>query len=116
MAPQLYTSLWNKYRPVILHLMSAAENEPQEYKLFVHEFKASGEKVKSGYSFSLEVANGKALNNIKNSSVAQDLLHMLQQSKRASELMNEASYELSLDKQFVLRVNRKEVLSEKEVE
>ena len=112
MGPQLYASLWNKYRPVILHLMSAAASEPQQYKLFVHEFKASGEKVKSGYSFSLEVANGKALNNIKGSSAAQDLLSMLQQSKRASELMSEASYELSMDKQFMLHVNRKEVLTE----
>lgn len=92
--------------------MKASEKEPQEYKLFIHEFKAAGEKVKSGYSFSLEVAKGKALNNIKNSSAAQDLLDMLQQSPRASELMSEASYELSMDKQFVLRVNRKEILSE----
>lgn len=92
--------------------MSSAVTEPQQYKLFVHEFKASGEKVKSGYSFSLEVANGKATNNIKTSSVAQDLLSMLQQSKRATELMSEAAYELSMDKQFVLRVNRKEELAE----
>ena len=115
MAPNLYTFLWNKYRPVILHLMSAAANEPQQYKLFMHEFKASGEKVKSGYSFSLEVANGKAVNNIKNSAAAQDLLNMLQQSRRASELMREASYELSMDKQFVFHVNRKEILAEAEV-
>jgi hypothetical protein len=110
--PNLYTSLWNKYRPVILQLMSASTQEPQEYKLFVHEFKASGEKVKSGYSFTLEVANGKALNNIKSSSVAQDLLSMLNQSKKATELMSKAAYVLSLDKQFVLRVNRKEELTE----
>jgi hypothetical protein len=110
--PNFYTPLWNKYRPVILQLMSASSREPQEYKLFAHEFKASGEKVKSGYSFTLEVANGKALNNIKSSSVAMDLLIMLKQSKKATELMSEAAYELSLDKQFVLRVNRKEVPSE----
>ena len=30
-----YSTLWNKYRPVILQLMSAAvENGPQQYKLF----------------------------------------------------------------------------------
>jgi len=110
--PNIYTALWNKYRPVILSLMTAAADEPQHYKLFIHEFKAAGEKVKSGYSFTLEVAKGKALNNIKNSAAAQDLLTMLQQSKRASELLNEASYELSMDKQFVFHVTRKEVLTE----
>jgi hypothetical protein len=104
----LYTSLWNKYRPVILKLMSAAATEPQQYKLFAHEFKAIGEKVKKGYTFSLQAANGKALNNIKGSTVAQDLLQVLQQSKTATQLMTEATFELSMDKHFVLQVNRKE--------
>ena len=92
--------------------MSAATEEPQQYKMYMHEFKASGEKVKSGYSFSLEVAKGKALNNIKTSAVAKDLLTMLQQSKRAQELMSEASYELKMDKQFTLHIIRKELVPE----
>ena len=103
-----YSTLWNKYRPVILQLMSAAvENGPQQYKLFAHEFKAVGQKEKSGFSFVLEASNGKALNNIKTSTVAKNLLQVLQQSKRASELMSEAPYELSMDKQFVFHVTRK---------
>jgi hypothetical protein len=103
-----YSTLWNKYRPVILQLMSAAaENGPQQYRLFAHEFKAVGQKEKSGFSFVLEANQGKALNNIKTSTVARNLLHVLQQSKRASELMNEATFELSMDKQFMLHVTRK---------
>lgn len=105
-----YSSLWNKYRPVILQLMSAAiENGPQEYRLFAHEFKAIGVKEKAGFSFLLEASNGKALNNIRSSTVAKDLLQVLQQSRRASELMSEAPYELSLDRNFIFRVQRKEV-------
>ena len=103
-----YSTLWNKYRPVILQLMSAAvENGPQQYKLFAHEFKAVGQKEKSGFSFLLEASQGRAVNNIKTSTVAKDLLHVLQQSRRASELMHEATYALSLDKQFMLHVTRK---------
>lgn len=110
-----YSTLWNKYRPVILQLMSAAvENGPQHYKLFPHEFKAVGQKEKSGFSFVLEASNGKALNNIKTSTVAKNLLQVLQQSRRASELMSEAPYELSMDKQFVFHVTRKSVEVEKE--
>ena len=110
-----YSTLWNKYRPVILQLMSAAvENGPQHYKLFAHEFKAVGQKEKSGFSFVLEASQGKALNNIKTSTVAKNLLQVLQQSRRASELMNEAPYELSMDKQFVFHVTRKSVEVEKE--
>ena len=108
-----YSSLWNKYRPVILQLMSAAvENGPQRYKLFAHEFKAIGQKEKSGFSFVLEASNGRATNNIKTSTVAKNLLQVLQQSKRATELLNEAPYELSMDKQFVFHVSRKETPKE----
>jgi hypothetical protein len=87
--------------------MSAAEQEPQQYKLYGHEFKAMGQKVKSGYSFVLEAANGKAVNNIKGSIIAHDLLQILQQSTKAMQLMKEATYELSLDKNFLLKVVRK---------
>ena len=104
-----YSTLWNKYRPVILQLMSAAvENGPQQYKLFSHEFKAVGQKEKSGYSFVLEASQGRATNNIRTSTVAKNLLQVLQQSPRATELLNESTYELSMDKQFVFHVTRKE--------
>lgn len=105
-----YSALWSKYRPVILQLMSAAaDNGPQQYKLFSHEFKAVGVKEKSGYSFVLEAAGGRAINNIRTSTVAKDLLYVLQHSRRANELMAEAAYELSLDKNFVLSVSRRVV-------
>lgn len=108
-----YSPLWNKYRPVILQLMSAAvENGPQQYKLFAHEFRAIGQKEKSGFSFVLEASNGRALNNIKTSTVAKNLLQVLQQSPRASELMSQAPYELSMDKHFVFHVSRKEAIKE----
>jgi hypothetical protein len=110
--PNFYVALWNKYRPVILQLMTAATNGPQKYQLFVHEFKATGVKEKSGYTFTLEAANGKARNNIRDSAVARDLLAVLQQSPRASALMSEAVYAFSLDKQFVLHVDRKETIAQ----
>ena len=97
---------------MILQLMSAAANGPQQYKLFSHEFKAVGEKAKMTYSFTLEASKGKALNSIKTSAAARDLLQVLQQSKRAMQLMSEATYVLNLDKHFVFHVTRKEVLEE----
>jgi hypothetical protein len=89
--------------------MSAAiQNGPQQYKLFAHEFRAIGQKEKSGFSFVLEASEGRALNNIKTSTVAKNLLQVLQQSPRASELMSQAPYELSMDKHFVFHVTRKD--------
>ncbi len=97
---------------MIIKLMSAAAQEPQQYKLYGHEFKAMGQKVKSGYSFVLEAAKGKAVNNIKGSIIAHDLLQILQTSTKAMQLMQEATYELSLDKNFIFKVSRKAPLQE----
>jgi hypothetical protein len=110
-----YASLWNKYRPVILKLMMAADGSPQQYKLSAHEFKAIGQREKTGFSFLLEASDGRAVNNIKGSNVARDLLRILQQSQKASQLMKEGVYELRMDKQFVLHVTRK-VEAAKEIE
>ena len=101
-----YASLWNKYRPVILKLIIDAGNDPQHYKLFAHEFKAVGLREKT-YSFVLEASHGKALNNIKGSAIARDLLQVLQQSQKASELMRNAVYELSMDKHFGFHVTKR---------
>jgi len=102
-----YSSIWNKYRPVILQLMKASANGVQQYQLSAHEFNAIGGKPKSGYFFLLETSAGNATNNVAGSEVAKDLLTMLQQSKAGAQFMSEARYELRLDKQFVLHVARK---------
>lgn len=104
----VYGYLWNKYRPVLLKLMTAAANEPQDYRLYAHEFQSLNPRQKGGYTFTLEARGGKAINNIRKSPVAMDLLQVLQQSRRAVELMEEATFELSLDKNFILHVNRRE--------
>lgn len=112
----LYTFLWNKYRPVVLKLMVDSAKEPQEYKFIQHEFKDINPKEKGGYAFTLQIFNSKAANNIKSSVIAQDLLIMLEKSKKSIELTEEATYEIILDKQFVLHVNRIEQEETKEEE
>jgi hypothetical protein len=102
-----YMPIWNKYRPAILKLMVESANEPQQYKLSAHEFRAMTPKPKTTYAFAFEAANGKAINRISDIPVAVDLLLMLQQSNKAMELMKESTYELSMDRQFVLHVSRK---------
>lgn len=108
MGGQLYVSLWSKYRPAILQLMIASEEAPQQYKLFGHEFKTLNPKERNGYTFTLQAHQGRALNSIKNSIPAQDLLHVLTMSRKASELMGEGKYEFKLDRQFTLCVTKLE--------
>jgi len=103
---KIYTPVWSKYRPAILKMMMDSLNAPQEYKLSAHEFRAMNAKQKGGYNFVLQVSKGKAINNIRDSVIAQELLEILQLSKKASELLDEAPYQISLDKQFVLHVTK----------
>lgn len=115
----LYTYLWKKYRPAIVKLMVDAENEPQQYQFIQHEFKDINPKEKGGHAFTLETFKGKALNNIKPSVVAQDLLLTLQNSGRAMELMETATYEFVMDKQLLLHITKvaqEEIIEEQEVE
>jgi hypothetical protein len=104
----VYFSLWSKYRPVIVQLMLASEVSPQKYRFFDHEFKAANSKEKT-YSFELSVFGGKALNNIKGSMAAQELLSVLNMSRKANELLAEFQFEFSLDRHFMFHVTRKEV-------
>jgi hypothetical protein len=105
MVGQVYISLWNKYRPAIIQLMVAAEGGAQQYKLFDHEFKALNPKEKS-YSFQLIAHKGKSVKGITSSSNAKDLLDMLNMSRKATELMEEGTFEFKLDKQFILHISK----------
>lgn len=112
---QGYSSLWNKYRPAILQMMVTADEGPQTYKFFKHEFKAVNPKEKS-YSFSLEAYQGKATDSLRASNIAKDLLSVLTLSPKATELMESSKYEFVLDKQFVLHVTKLDAESEQEDE
>ena len=105
MHDQKYATLWNKYRPVLVRLMLASEFEPQQYKFFIHEFQALNQRKKD-FTFTLHAHEGRALNNIKASEVASDLLYILNMSRKATELMDEARFEFTMDKHFLLHVNR----------
>jgi hypothetical protein len=103
---RIYAFVWRKYRPAILKLMVDSSETPQQYQFSKHEIKGINPKERGGHTFSLQVRNGKAVNNIRTSAIAQDLLLVLQQSKKASELVDLATYEFKLDKHFVLHITK----------
>jgi hypothetical protein len=103
---KMYTPLWSKYRPAILKMMLDSSDAPQQYKLSGHEFRAMNAKQKGGYNFVLQVSKGRAINNIRDSVIAQELLEILQLSRKASEMIEQAPYEITLDKQFVLHISK----------
>lgn len=109
---KIYSHVWNKYRPAILQQMVASVNGPQQYKFSDHEFRRINPKEKGGYSFTMQVFQGKALNSIRTSATAQDLLVILQQSKKATELLETSTYEFMFDKRFVLHITKVEKAAE----
>ena len=69
-------------------------------------------KGKGGFTFTLKFHKGNAVNDIKLSVIAKDLLRVLQQSKKASELSGSSTYEFTLDKHFVLHVIKTDIQHE----
>ena len=102
----VYAHVWNKYRPAILQMMIASEGEPQQYKFSSHEFKSANPKEKGSFAFTLHAFQGKAVNNIKTSEIAQSLMSVLQQSRKATELMETETYEFAMDKHCVLHIKK----------
>lgn len=101
-----YVPLWNKYRPVILKLMIDAKDSPQQYQLFSHELKALNPKEKKSPAFTLRAHQGRAVNKIKDSVIANDLLYVLTLSQKASGLIQEDTYEFTLTRDCKLEVTR----------
>jgi hypothetical protein len=105
-----YGYFWRKYRPAILKLMIASTEAPQQYKFSAHEVRAASPKEKARFTFSLTIHKTKAVNDIRTSPIAKDLLRVLQESGKASELSESSSYEFKFDKHFVLHVSKTELV------
>jgi hypothetical protein len=106
MLTRTYISVWNKYRPAILRMMIESGKHLQSYQLSNHEFKALGPTRKKDFSFQLSVASGKVTAGLKDSEIAQDLWEMLQYSRTASELIASGAFQFSMDKHFVLHIEK----------
>ena len=109
MSSNMYAHVWNKYRPVILKLMMASTEEPQQYKLSGHEFKDVNPKEKGSYAFTFQAFQGKPVTSIKTSEMALGLMNVLQQSRKAIELMETEKFEFVMDKNFTLHVKKETV-------
>ena len=107
-----YTYIWNKYRPAILKFMVDSSDGAQEYKFSKHEFHSAYANEKGGHSFTLRIHLGKSITDIRKSDIAKDLLLILQRSEKAMELSQDAIYDFTLDKQFMLHITQEAVPEE----
>ena len=86
-------------------MMVDSDAQPQSDKFSNHEFKALNPKQK-GFTFALQVSSGSVLSGLKESAVAQDLWEILQLSPKAVKLIADAKYEFTMDREFVMHVNK----------
>ncbi|UOE51775.1 hypothetical protein MTO98_11865 [Mucilaginibacter sp. SMC90] len=99
-----YLMTWQKYMPVIrLHLKRSLQEE-QQFKLNITDFEAAGSRGKSGYTFSINMENGKVTNNISGSAVARDLYELLKADSAIKELLKDKNVKMSVGKSFVLSI------------
>jgi hypothetical protein len=100
----IYITIWQKYRPVLLNKMKLALTDPQEYQMSKHEFESIGGRVSAGYAFNLEVNKGVLANKIGGTAIARDLLQVLRTSATAKELMMHHYFKINLTKDCKLKV------------
>ena len=86
MEQRTYLQTWKKYLPVIRLHLKRSLNEDQSFKLNITDFESAGDRGKSGYTFNLQMENGKPINNISGSAVARDLYEALKADEATKAL------------------------------
>ena len=104
MEERKYLQTWKKYLPVIRLHLKRSVNEEQQFKLNITDFESAGERGKSGYTFNLQMENGKVKNNISGSAVARDLYESLKTDDLIKAFMQEKSIKISVGKSFMLTI------------
>ncbi|HTE00415.1 MAG TPA: hypothetical protein VK668_14075 [Mucilaginibacter sp.] len=116
MEERKYLQTWKKYIPVIrLHLKKSVTEE-QQFRLNITDFESAGDRGKSGYTFNLQLENGKVTNNISGSAVARDLYESLKTDDLIKAFMQEKSIKISVGKSFMLTIKTSHISSYKTVE
>jgi hypothetical protein len=113
MEERKYLQTWKKYLPVIrLHLKRSLVDE-QSFKLNIIDFESAGDRGKSGYTFSLQMENGKVTNNISGSAVARDLFEALKSDETIKAMLSDKIIKISVGKTFLFSIKTTHVSSYK---
>ena len=113
MEERKYLQTWKKYLPVIRLHLKRSVNEEQQFKLNITDFESAGERGKSGYTFNLQMENGKVKNNISGSAVARDLFESLKNDDIIKAFLQDKSVKISVGKSFMLSIKTSHISSYK---
>lgn len=104
MEERKYLQTWKKYIPVIRLYLKKSITEDQQFKLNITDFESAGDKGRSGYTFNLQIENGKVINNISGSAVARDLFELLKADEVIKAFLQDKSVKISVGKAFILTI------------
>jgi hypothetical protein len=104
MEERKYLQTWKKYIPVIRLYLKKSLTEDQQFKLNITDFESAGDRGKSGYTFNLQMENGKVTNNISGSAVARDLFELLKADEVIKAFLQDKSVKISVGKSFMLTI------------
>ena len=104
MEERKYLQTWKKYIPVIRLYLKKSLTDDQQFKLNITDFESAGDRGKSGYTFNLQIENGKVSNNISGSAVARDLFELLKADEIIKAFLQDRSVKISVGKSFMLTI------------
>lgn len=106
----MFFQTWNKYLPVIRILLKRSANSEQALSMNQSDFEraAGGKKVK--FTFSITLANGRLVRHESVTTVAHDLIAVLQQDDVASKFLGKKEIELTMTNSFQLLIRNSPTL------
>jgi len=104
MEERKYLTTWKKYLPVIRLHLKRSLNEEQSFKLNITDFESAGDRGKSGYTFNIQMENGKVTNNISGSAIARDLWELLKTDEIIKGILQDKAVKISVGKSFMLTI------------
>ena len=116
MEERKYLSTWKKYAAVIRLLIKKSGTEEQHLLLNKTDFESAGDRGKAGYTFNLQMENGKVTNNISGSAVARDLYETLKADEIIKQFLQNKSVKMNVGKSFVLTIKSSHISSYKSEE
>jgi hypothetical protein len=97
-----YLPFWGKFISVIKILLKRSIAGDQVFEMSKGEFEAIGNREKSGYSFNLEIINGRVSNDLGGSAIARDLFQVLSDNEDVKKWLKGKSVKINMGNKFSL--------------
>ena len=100
----MYTTLWEKYLPVIRILLKKSLKEEQVFLMNTPDFDRVGLKRKTALRFSLKLKNGRPVNVIVDFPLASSLASVLQSDAAIQDLLSGGEFHFNLNTKYELTI------------